>query len=75
MLPINAIFSGGPINGEIRMIIDRPEYVILVVPELDWSSLLPEDGFAFVQPKKALYHRTDSYDLNCNKIFEFVGIY
>lgn len=70
---INAVFSGGPINAEVRMIIDIPEYLVLVVPELNLSSYLPEDGFAFVRPKKAFYRRTGDYDLDCNKIFEFVG--
>ena len=71
-LPIKALFSGGPKNGERAMVIDAYEIYFAVMPELKWYDPSESDITAPILIKKALYRRTKDWDLD-NKIFEFVG--
>ena len=72
-LEINAIFSGGPANGKIVYIRDCPEYHVPVAPDINFS--LITDEFEQARTSVALYRRTTQYDIDCNKIFEFVGLF
>ena len=70
---INAIFSGGPANGKVVYIRDCPEYHVPVAPDINFS--LITDEFEQARTSVALYRRTTQYDIDCNKIFEFCGIF
>ena len=72
-LEINAIFSGGPSNGKVVYIRDCPEYHVPVAPDINFS--LITDEFEQARTSVALYRRTTQYDIDCNKIFEFVGLF
>ena len=72
-LEINAIFSGGPANGKVVYIRDCPEYHVPVAPDINFS--LITDEFEQARTSVALYRRTTQYDIDCNKIFEFYGIF
>ena len=72
-LEINAIFSGGPSNGKVVYIRDCPEYHVPVAPDINFS--LITDEFEQARTSVALYRRTTQYDIDCNKIFEFYGIF
>ena len=71
---INAIFSGGPANGKVVYIRDCPEYHVPVAPDINFS-LITDETFVPVRTCKAVYRRTTQYDIDCNKIFEFYGIF
>jgi len=71
---IGVVFSGGPVNWQIMAIRDCLEYRVVVMPEIDWSTMA-DDPTGLPDIKHAVYRRTPYYDLDCHKIFEFVGVY